>query len=152
MSRFRIVVSLVVPMVIALAVVGGYRRASAGSTPGQDAAYLDRRISLLEQRLSIIESNISRLQQQSIVPATPITPTAPATTPVQPSNNGEIAILRSEIEILKSRLKEVHCGVEHLDERTLSPAAKEAQKRGIAQSKDPCRQFPESPVTLSPIR
>lgn len=108
----------------------------------QDSAFLDRRISVLEQRLNMLDSTVSRLQQQSMSSASP----------AQPARDPETALLRSEVEILKSRLKEIECGLARLDERTLSAAARETQKRTGAQTQNPCRLFPESPIQLSPHR
>ncbi len=107
----------------------------------QDVTGLDRRISSLEQRLYSIESNISRLQQQSIGSI--------SSAPSQTGRNPEIDRLRSEVELLNARVRELECGVVHLDERTLSATAKEARNRAGAQSKDPCRLNPETPVRLS---
>ncbi|HSB09860.1 MAG TPA: hypothetical protein VLM38_10280 [Blastocatellia bacterium] len=145
MRKIAIVFSILVMSGAASIAVQGNRSGPLGITSpaAQDPMYLDRRISLLEQRLNILESNVSRLQQQAM---------APAIAPTQPARNPENELLRSELEILKSHLREVRCGVAHLDERTLSAAAKEAQKRSGAQTTDPCRQFPDSPVTLTPIR
>jgi hypothetical protein len=145
MRRLSILVSMLVLSIATSMAVEGYRGASQPALPvAQDPMYLDRKISSLEQRLNIIESNVSRLQQQQALP--------PAITPTQPARNYDAELLRSELEILKSRLREVHCGVEHLDERTLSAAAKEMRKRSGGQPQDPCRQFPETPVQLTPIR
>lgn len=108
---------------------------------GQDSAFLDRRISLLEQRLNMLDSTVSRLQQQSMSTAAP-----------QHARDPETTLLRSEVELLKSRLKEIECGLARLDERTLSAAAREAQKRRNSQPQNPCRLFPEAPIQLSPHR
>lgn len=113
--------------------------ATAGA---QDALGLDRRISSLEQRLYSMESSISRLQQEAIGLRS-------NSTQPQPGNNLEIDRLRSEIELLNARVRELECGVAHLDERTLSAAAKDARTRAGARSKDPCRLNPETPVRLS---
>lgn len=145
MRKLSILVSMLVLSIATSMAVEGYRGASQPAPTGaQDPMYLDRKISSLEQRLNIIESNVGRLQQQQALP--------PAITPTQPARNYDTELLRSELEILKSRLREVHCGVEHLDERTLSAAAKETRKRSSGQPQDPCRQFPETPVQLTPIR
>ncbi len=146
MRKLAIVVSILGLSAAATIAVEGYRGepSGRGSSNAQDPMYLDRKISTLEQRLNILESTVSRLQQQAI--------SSPAITPTQPTRNSETQLLSSELEILKSRLREVHCGVEHLDERTLSAAAKEIQKRGGAQTQSPCRQFPETPVQLTPFR
>jgi len=108
----------------------------------QDSAFLDRRISLLEQRLNMLDSTVSRLQQQSIS----------TSAPPQHARDPEMTLLRTEVELLKSRLKEIECGLTRLDERTLAPAAREAQKRTSAQTQNPCRLFPESPIQVSPHR
>src|SRR6185295_5429719 len=88
---------------------------SFAPSSAQDSAFLDRRISLLEQRLNMLDSTVSRLQQQSMSSASP----------AQHPRDPETTLLRSEVEILKSRLKEIECGLTRLDERTLSAAARE---------------------------
>jgi predicted RNase H-like nuclease (RuvC/YqgF family) len=107
----------------------------------QDVIGLDRRISSLEQRLYTIESAISRLEQQAIVSS--------RSAQSQTSRDPEIDRLRSEVTILTARVRELECGVAHLDERTLSASAKEARRRAGAQPKDPCRLNAEAPVQLS---
>lgn len=110
----------------------------------QDAVYLDRRISMLETRLSSIESSMRSLQQQAMV--------SERSTVTQPTRDPEVTLLRSEVEILSSRLRELECALVRLDERTLSPAAREARRRTAAQSSDPCRVNPDMPIQLSPRR
>jgi predicted nucleic acid-binding Zn-ribbon protein len=114
------------------------------SEPAQDAVYLDRRISTLEMRLSTIESSLRSLEQQAM--------SSQRMTQGQPNRDPETSLLRSEVEMLKIRLRELECGLVHLDERTLSVAAREARKRTSGQSTDPCRLNPEAPVQLSPHR
>lgn len=116
-------------------------RGKTSSGPAQDVMNLDRRISSLEQRLYSIESNISRLQQEAIGTRSSIQS--------QTGRDPEVDRLRSEVELLNARVRELECGVAHLDERTLSAASKEARSRAGAQSKDPCRLNPETPVRLS---
>ena len=84
----------------------------AASEPPQDTLILERRLSTLEQRLYGIESNISRLEQQ-LYTAQRSTPS-----PVSPqaSRDPEVSLLRSEVELLKGRVRELECGVVHLDE------------------------------------
>ncbi|HXG95356.1 MAG TPA: hypothetical protein VNN73_23690 [Blastocatellia bacterium] len=106
----------------------------------QDVVTLDRRISSLEQRLYLIESNISRLEQQMLLSRS---------APTQSVRDPEITLLRSEVEALKARARELECGLVHLDERTLSASAKEARRRAGVQSKDPCRLNSDAPVQLS---
>ena len=136
-------------VLILSAVVGtgavDYRSPSIGAptASAQDAAYLDRRIGTLETRLSSIESSMRSLQQQAMISERPTT---------QPARDPEVTLLRSEVEILNSRLRELECALVRLDERTLSPSAKEARKRTAAQSSDPCRVNPDAPIQLSPRR
>jgi chromosome segregation ATPase len=122
-----------------------YRGPSIGeaTASAQDAAYLDRRISMLETRLNSIESNMRSLQQQAM--------TSERSTP-QPARDPEVMLLRSEVEILNSRLRELECVLVRLDERTLSPSAREARRRTASQSTDPCRVNPDTPIQLSPRR
>jgi predicted RNase H-like nuclease (RuvC/YqgF family) len=121
--------------------------AHRGNTPpgaeapaAQDVMNLDRRISTLEQRLYSLESSINQLRQQ-----------AAAQRP-SPSVSGirdpEVDRLRSEILLLEQRIREVECGVVKLDERTLSPSARES-RRSERQGADPCRIRPETPLQLS---
>jgi len=117
-----------------------YRGATASA---QDAAYLDRRISMLETRLSSIESSMRSLQQQAMISDR---------TTTQPARDPEVTLLRSEVEILNSRLRELECALVRLDERTLSPSAREARRRTASQSTDPCRVNPDTPIQLSPRR
>lgn len=110
----------------------------------QDTVYLDRRISTLESRLGSIESNLRSLQQQAMA--------SERSTAAQPTRDPEVTLLRSEVEILSSRLRELECALARLDERTLAPAAREARKRTAPQSNDPCRVNPDAPIQLSPRR
>jgi hypothetical protein len=120
--------------------VSGYRPPSASAIEPQDTGYLDRRISMLETRLSSIESTVRTLQQQAM---------SQRPAPSQPARDPETALLRSELEIMNARVREVECGLAHLDERTLSANAKEARKRMSAQPNDPCRLNPDTPIQLS---
>jgi hypothetical protein len=49
------------------------------------------------------------------------------------------------LEAVKGRLRELECGLVHLDERTLPASAKARQ----TEPRDPCRLNPETPVRLS---
>src|SRR5262245_17336203 len=133
-------------IIVVVLFVGAMNRTGASSsTEGgtQDTAYLDRRISMLETRLYSIESSLRSLEQQAMLSRS---------SPAQASRDPEVTLLRSEIEILKSRLREVDCGLAHIDERTLSVAAREARRRAFGQVQDPCRLEPERPVELTPRR
>jgi predicted nucleic acid-binding Zn-ribbon protein len=117
-------------------------RASAGPTirAGQDVINLDRRITSLEQRFYTFESRISSLERIAMMSQRSI--------PDQTARNPEVELLRSEMELLKSRVRELECGLVHVDERTLPAATREARQR-TGQAKDPCRLDPDSPVRLS---
>ena len=116
------------------------RPSAAASAEAQDVIQLDRRISLLEQRLYSIESRISSVEQQALL--------SQRQSPGQPAaGTGNLEILIREIELVRNRVREVECGLLHIDERTLSASAKE--KRAATQAKDPCRLNPDTPVRLS---
>jgi hypothetical protein len=124
---------------------GRYRKSSSASAvEAQDAVYLDRRISMLETRLSSIESSLRMLQQQ--------TSTSQPSYPTPTTRDPETQLLQSEVAILTGRVREVECGLVHLDERTLPASAKESRRQASGQSKDPCRLNPETPVQLSTHR
>ena len=127
-------------------VIGNHReRTSAyAGEGGQDAVYLDRRISTLEMRLTTIESSLRSLEQQAMA--------SQRISPAQPTRDPEVSMLLSEVELLKGRLRVLECGLVHLDERTLSVTAREALKRSSGPSTDPCRLNPETPLQLSPRR
>lgn len=118
------------------------RLSAEGAAAGaQDVIQLDRRISMLEQRLYSIESRISGVEQQLIV--------SRRSTPTQTGRDPLVDLLRSEVEALKLRVRELECGLVHLDERTLSAGEKDARKRAGARTTDPCRLDPETPVKLT---
>lgn len=140
----KVVLALALAGVIATQVVGSRQPASASGIEPQDPAYLDRRINMLETRLGSIESSLRMLSQQAM---------SQRAAPSQPARDPEIALLRSEVEILNARVRELECGLVHIDERTLSAGAKEARKRmNTSQTNDPCRLNPETSVQLSTRR
>lgn len=128
---------------VALFITGADRGATlphANSTAeAQDLTSIERRISLLEQRFYSVETSINRLEQQ-----TRLSPGTASST----ERTVEINLLRSEVETLQRRLAEAECGLLKLDERTLSPAAREARRRAAA-STDPCRLSADAPIRLS---
>ena len=135
---------LVMPFV-AVAVMADLHRGknplpSAVGNETQDTISLDRRISLLEQRFYAVESKINRLEQQVAFSQRP---------PPQSSGGRELELLRNQMELLERRLVEVDCGLVKLDERTLTPAAREARKNLETTMTDPCRLNPGTPLRLS---
>lgn len=110
-------------------------RTSAGPAPQQDVIRLESRISQLEQRFYTVETSVRTLEQQSRLSG---------------MNRGggvtpdDITLLRSEIQRLQARIMEDECALARLDERTLSPTAREARQR--AAGNDPCRANFELPL------
>jgi hypothetical protein len=104
------------------------------SSPAQN---LEFRINSIEQRLYSIESTMRRLEQQMI--------SLERRPQIQTTRSPEIDALRSELETVKARLREIECGVIRLDERTLPSGAKQKQ----TEPKDPCRLNAEAPVRFS---
>lgn len=145
MRILRIGLCIMALCAIVTAAVEAYRARPSSETSvsaaSQDVMGLDRRISVLEQRLYSIESSLNRLQQQAIVSS--------RSAPAQVGRDPEIDRLRGELELMNARVRELECGLAHVDERTLSASAKEARRRAGAQSKDPCRLDSETPVRLS---
>ena len=107
----------------------------------QDAIYLDRRLTTLEQRIYTIESRLGQIEQQIRISRQP---SSTLSTP-----DPEINLLRTEIEMLKIRTRELECGLLRVDERTLPATVREARKRA-GTLKDPCRSSgTDAPVQLS---
>jgi hypothetical protein len=103
----------------------------------QDPVRLETRINQLEQRLYTIETSLRMLEQQSRAGA--VTPRT-----VTPD---DFSVLRAEIQALQLRLNDDECAIAKLDERTLSPAAREARRRSAART-EPCRLSADTPVRL----
>jgi hypothetical protein len=108
----------------------------------QDLTSLERRISLIEQRFYSVETSINRLEQQSRL-------SAGVQSPSTGDRSLEINLLRGEIETLQRRLSEIECGLTRLDERTLTPTAREARRRTSTGNTDPCRLNADVPLKLS---
>ena len=102
-------------------------RTNAGPTPQQDVIRLDSRISQLEQRFYTLETSLRTLEQQSRIGMSQRGGVTP----------DDIALLRSEIQTLQVHLMENECALAKLDERTLTPTAREARRK--AAGNDPCR-------------
>jgi len=99
---------------------------------------LDRRIGMLEQRLYTVDSRIQRVEQQMSLSLS---------TASRPTDTRDVELLRSQISLLERRLSEIDCALVKLDERTLSPAAREARKS--TATADPCRLNAGTPLRLS---
>ena len=131
----------------AAAPYGARPAARAGGTetpPGAQQLFsLERRISVVEQRLNAVEVSVNRLEQQSRLQSA-----APQTT--RGARDIEVELLRSEVELLRRRVAEDECGLVRVDERTLTPAAREARRKDAAGREDPCRLNPDAPLRLPP--
>lgn len=140
---------LVLGCVIALAVLVVFRSsdatpaiaAASAVEPQQDVIRLETRINQLEQRLYGIETSLRTLEQQSRLGAT--------------RGGGvsaqDVALLQSQIQALQLRLADDECGLARLDERTLSPAMRNARRQAAGRV-DPCRTNVESPLRLPESR
>lgn len=136
-SRWRV---LLLVFGIGLGVVTVLRITSAtanGPTPQQDVIRLDNRITQLEQRLFSIETSLRTLEQQSRI-------TSATARGISPE---DVALLRSEIQILQRRLADDECALAKLDERTLPPAVREARRKS-GTANDPCRVNVDTPLRL----
>lgn len=136
-SRWRV---LLLVFGIGLGVVTVLRITSAtanGPTPQQDVIRLDNRITQLEQRLFSIETSLRTLEQQSRI-------TSATARGIRPE---DVALLRSEIQILQRRLADDECALAKLDERTLPPAVREARRKS-GTANDPCRVNVDTPLRL----
>ncbi len=130
-----------IPLLAIAAMAAVYRidsRPDAGvSIHPQDLNGLDRRIGLMEQRFYAVEAKVNRLEQQVAYPRTP------SASP----DLRELESIRSQIQLLQRRVAELDCGLVKLDERTLTPAAREGRK--TSDSTDPCRSNPGAPLKPS---
>ena len=115
-------------------------RSEVAPTQQQEVIRLENRIGQLEQRLFSIETSLRTLEQQ-----TRITGAASRTT-----GQEDLALLRSEVQVLQQRLADDECGLAKLDERTLSPATRDARRKSGAVS-DSCRANVDTPLRL-PVR
>lgn len=138
------------PLILVLAVlvaiytgrptVSAGKSSTAAAVPPQDVTRIESRLSQLEQRFYSIETSIRGLEQQSRLSDVR---TERAT------RDPEVGLLRADVEALRRRLAEIECGVVKMDERTLTPAAKEARQKSVAGGAgDPCRLNAEAPLRL----
>ena len=107
----------------------------------QQDPFLSRRIDQMEQRFYTIESRLNRIE-------TDTRPTLSSPPRVSNNNDLEIQFLRQQVDGLRARLGEAECGLLHVDERTMTPAARAARTKA-ATNTDPCRRDPGNPVILS---
>ena len=136
---------LVLAGVVTFAVLMVFRSSAAApanaAEPQQDVIRLETRLNQLEQRLYGIETSIRTLEQQSRL----------AGSRGGGASAQDLALLQSQIQALQLRLAEDECGLARLDERTLSPAMRNARRQSAARP-DPCRTNVESPLRLPETR
>ena len=139
---------MVLVCVIAAAVLMVFRisaaapeAAASAVEPQQEVIRLETRVNQLEQRLYGIETSIRTLEQQSRL----------ATTRGGGVSAQDVALLQSQLQALQLRLAEHECGLAKLDERTLSPAMRNARRQSAGRP-DPCRANVESPLRLPETR
>jgi hypothetical protein len=146
MSRLRTLhLALGVIMATAIGMASGLvlsGRPSASSGQGtQESVFLNQRLRVLEQRLYTIESSINQLQQA--------VSSQRASNPPSGGRDPELIGLRSEVDAINRRLIEIECGLVKLDERTSTPATREALKRMGDSGNDRCRLNAADPLRLS---
>jgi flagellar biosynthesis chaperone FliJ len=108
-------------------------------TPAQDVIRLETRVNQLEQRLYTMEASIRNIEQQARIANTT-------------SRNGgvtanDLSQLIAQLQTLQVRVMEDECALAKLDERTLTPAMRDARRKSGAAA-DPCRANAEAPLRL----
>jgi len=148
----RVIKLSAVTAFILLAVLGGWRWMHISDTDlttpvlAQTDMALQQRINQVEQRFYYIESRLNQLESQSRYAGTL---TGSSTSNQNQLNQmlSEMDSMRLEIDTLRTRLGEVECGLLKIDERTLSPAARQARRQ--TSTSEACRAEPALPVKLS---
>lgn len=120
------------------AVING--EAAPVASPPQDITRIESRLSQIEQRFYSIEASIRGLEQQSRLSG--------STTARTTERDPEVSLLRAEVESLRHRLAEIECGLAKVDERTLTPAAREMRRNAAGGASDPCRLNVSAPLRL----
>jgi septal ring factor EnvC (AmiA/AmiB activator) len=123
----------------ALALVALFQIALAASNappPQQDVIRLETRLNQLEQRLYQIDTSIRNLEQQSRLGGAS-----------RGGSSQDVELLRSQIQTMQLRLIEDECALAKLDERTLSPAMRNARRQ--SGRTDPCRVNVDAPLRLT---
>jgi hypothetical protein len=118
--------------VVILACVAGL-----GLTPQQDVIRLEQRINQMEQRLYAMETTLRSVEQQARLGGTTS----------RDLSQQEVTLLTSQLQSLQLRLADYDCALAKLDERTLSPAMRDARRKAAAVS-DPCRSNADAPLRL----
>jgi hypothetical protein len=138
--------------VFTLTALAGWRWMSVSNedltpTAHAQSSMLDQRINQIEQRFYYLETRLNNLESNSRYSST-----LPGSSTVSQVQIGqmrtELDTLRTQVDSLRGRLGELECATLKLDERTLTPAARQRRRSAQAAS-EPCRANPDGPVTLS---
>jgi flagellar biosynthesis chaperone FliJ len=108
-------------------------------TPAQDVIRLETRINQLEQRLYTMEASIRNIEQQTRI--------ANTTSRSGGVTANDLSQLIAQLQTLQVRVMEDECALAKLDERTLTPAMRDARRKSGAAA-DPCRANAEAPLRL----
>ncbi|MFN6962922.1 MAG: hypothetical protein ACK4S4_04060 [Pyrinomonadaceae bacterium] len=131
---------------------GGMSEFSGGqlttAVSAQNDTYLQRRIDQIEQRFYMLESRLNSVEQQSRFPGTTIGSGSRVDSELSTMRT-QLDLLRLQLDDLRLRVGEIECGLAKIDERTLTPAAREQRRRAAADSTEPCRANPNAPVKFS---
>ncbi|HEV2835635.1 MAG TPA: hypothetical protein VGW58_09980 [Pyrinomonadaceae bacterium] len=127
--------------VVALTKFPSAARANLDPIPQQQVLRLETRINQLEQRLYSIETSMRTLEQQSRL----------AGVTSRDAGQQDVILLRAEVQRLQQRLGESECALAKLDERTLSPAVREARRKSGVRP-DGCRTNVDAPIRFSELR
>jgi hypothetical protein len=130
-------VSLLVAAAAAYAGKPALSTGEAAAPAPQELMRLESRLGQLEQRFISVEAGIRSLEQQVRFPSA-----APGANARDP----EVGLLRAEVETLRRRLADVECGLTRVDERTLTPAAREARRKSPNAAAAPCRLDADAPA------
>lgn len=122
--------------VAALVLVTGFK---LSPSPAQDVIRLETRLNQMEQRLYTMEASLRNIEQQARI--------AGASARGASVSANDLELLRAQLQTLQLRVLEHECALAKLDERTLTPAMRDARRKSGAAS-DPCRVNADTPLRL----
>jgi len=138
--------TLLTVFVVSLVLLTIFRISSAALPDNQPAQQevlrLESRMTQLEQRLYAVENNIRNLDQQSRL----------GSGTSRGGASDDLVSTRLEIQTLQQRLAEYDCALAKLDERTLTREMREARRKSVGATSDPCRLNFETPLRFSNSR
>ena len=106
-------------------------------TSAQDVIRLETRLNQLEQRLYTMEASLRNIEQQARI--------AGAASRGGSVSAPEFELVRAQLQALQVRVRENECALAKLDERTLTPAMRDARRKSGAAS-DACRTNVDAPL------